>query len=89
MSKIYSSRIKFIDYLKCDIEGGEYLAFKPKELLLKVKYLMMELHTIENIPPEDTDLFKYIKKNFDTEKFSNFLTTRNWDLCKPFNFLYF
>ena len=59
--------LEFIDYLKCDIEGGEYLAFKPKELLLKVKYLMMELHTIDNIPPEDTDLFKYIKKNFDTE----------------------
>ena len=61
------NNIEFIDYLKCDIEGGEYLTFKSKEVLLKVKYLMMELHAIEDTLPEDTDLFKYINKNFDTE----------------------
>ena len=57
--------LEFIDYLKCDIEGGEYITFKSKELLLKVKYLMMELHAIEDTIPEDTELFKYINKNFD------------------------
>jgi len=39
-----------IEFLKVDIEGGEYTAFKPtaslRELLRRVHYLSVELHTV-------------------------------------------
>ena len=64
---LIQNEITKIDILKVDIEGGEYLAFEQNlEILLKVKYLIFELHMCNNVFPENTKLYKFIKENFIT-----------------------
>ena len=61
--------IKNIDLLKVDIEGSEYLAFeKNLDVLKKVKSVIFELHMCNNILPENTKLYEYLKTNFNTKE---------------------
>ena len=53
-----------IDFLKCDVEGGEYKIFNNPSLLLKTKFLAFEMHSVDNIMPRETDLYSFIQDNF-------------------------
>ena len=68
---IETYNIKEIDLLKVDIEGSEYIAFEDNLNIFKnVKSVIFELHMCNNILPENTKLYKYLKSNFNTiEKF--------------------
>jgi len=47
---LIQNEITKIDILKVDIEGGEYLAFEQNlEILLKVKFLIFELHMCNDV----------------------------------------
>ena len=53
-----------IDFLKCDVEGGEYKIFNNPDLLLKTKFLAFEMHSVDDIMPRETDLYSFIQDNF-------------------------
>lgn len=54
-----------IDFLKCDVEGGEYKIFNNPNQLLKTKFLAIEMHTVKDIKPRDTYLYAFIQDNFE------------------------
>ena len=74
-----------IELLKCDIEGAEYLVFeKNLTILLKSKYIIFELHKVNNILPENTKLFKFIKENFEIKIVYPSLKSYGKDLVELF-----
>jgi FkbM family methyltransferase len=61
--KYFLSEFKHIDYLKIDIEGGEFEIFDQsqelEQLLMRVRFLDLEIHKTEAYAPDYSTITKY------------------------------
>ena len=71
----YTKKIKFIDFLKIDVEGFEYnVLLGAKDMIKNVRFIMLEV--------QKNNMYS----NYSKQKIEKFLKKNNFILIKSFNF---